>query len=84
MYKNIFYGCASPAALGLGHAGAFFNSLSDVLSPGGLFLAGPNFLGLVLYHFCGDSVCGHQVPCHRLTGALVRCNHHGGPKALNK
>jgi hypothetical protein len=32
----------------------------------------------------GDSVCGHQVPCHRLTGALVRCNHPGGPKALNK
>jgi hypothetical protein len=32
----------------------------------------------------GDSVCGHQVPCHRLIGALVRCNHPGGPKALNK
>jgi hypothetical protein len=35
--------------------------------------------------FCvGYSVCGHQVPCHRLTGALVRCNHPGDPKALNK
>jgi hypothetical protein len=32
----------------------------------------------------GYSVCGRQVPCHRLTGGLVRCNHPGDPKALNK
>jgi hypothetical protein len=36
------------------------------------------------HSYTGYSVCGHQVPCHRLTGALVRCNHPGGPKALNK
>jgi hypothetical protein len=28
----------------------------------------------------GYSVCGHQVPCHRLTDALVCCNHPGVQK----
>jgi hypothetical protein len=32
----------------------------------------------------GYSVCGHQLPCHRLTDAFVRCNHPAGPKALIK
>jgi hypothetical protein len=28
----------------------------------------------------GYSVCGHQVVCHRLTGAFLRCNHQAVPQ----